>query len=91
VLKICYFTVRMTDTTLDKYSLTPVLHYTNYQNKPVFSLISLVNMTLPAFSAVCPAVVSLLLSAGACYRSIFPARGVLSSKPAGGCCCCRLM
>jgi len=31
----------------------------------------------------------LLLSAGPCCLSISPARGTLSSKPAGGRCCCR--
>jgi len=35
--------------------------------------------------------VPLLLSAGACYRSISPARRALSCKPATYCCCCRSM
>jgi len=39
-------------------------------------------MTLLAFAAVRRAEAPLLQSAGACYRSISPARRVLSSKPA---------
>jgi len=35
-------------------------------------------MTLPAFDAAAP----LLLSAGACYRSVSAVDGALSSKPA---------
>jgi len=34
-------------------------------------------MTLPAFAAAVP----LLLSAGACYRAIFPARGRSAANP----------
>jgi len=33
----------------------------------------------------------LLLSAVACYRSIYLARGAISSKPTARGCCCRLM
>jgi len=60
---------------------------------------SAVNMTLPAFAAECRAEggmptarrAPLMLSAGACYQSISPSRGALSSKPAGRRCCCRSM
>jgi len=43
-------------------------------------------MTLSAFAAERRAAALLLLSAGACYRSITPARGALSSKPAARSC-----
>jgi len=58
----------------------------------VFSLVnSAVNMTLPAFAAVRRAAALLLLSAGAYYRSIFPARRELSSKRIARRFCCRTM
>jgi len=50
---------------------------------------SAVNMTLPAFAAVRRAAAPLLLSAGACRRSISPARMALSSKLAARRCCFR--
>jgi len=44
-------------------------------------------MTLPAFAAERRAAAPWLMSEGACYRSVSPARGVLSSKPAARRCC----
>ena len=59
---------------------------------------SAVNVTLPALAAerraagaVPHTAAPLLMGAGACYRSISPTRRALSSKPAGGGCCCRSM
>jgi len=52
---------------------------------------SAVNTTRHAFPADCRAAAPLLLSAGACYRSISPARGMLCGKPAARRCCCGLM
>jgi len=49
---------------------------------------SAVSVTLPAFTVERHAP-GLLLSAGACYQLISPARAALSRKPAGGRCCCR--
>ena len=43
---------------------------------------SAVDMTLPVVPAERRAAAPLLLGAGVCYRSISPARGALSSKPA---------
>ena len=54
----------------------------SFTNKFVFSLVSrLLTRHYP----------HLLLSAGACYRSISRVRGSLSSKPAASRCCCRSM
>jgi len=39
-------------------------------------------MTVPAFAAKRRAAAPWLMSEGACYRSVSPARGALSSKPA---------
>jgi len=51
---------------------------------------SAVNTTLPACAAERRAAAPLLLGAGTrCCRSISPARGALSSKPAARRCCCR--
>jgi len=52
---------------------------------------SAVSVTLPAFAAERRAAAPLLLSPGACYRSISPVRGALSSKPAACRCCGRPM
>jgi len=59
----------------------------------VFSLVnSAVNVTLPAFAAERHAAAPLLLGAGTRrYRSMSPARGALSSKPAARCSGCRTM
>jgi len=59
------------------YRLLCALSYLFVQPRP-----SAINTTLPAFAAAHRAAAPLLLSAGDCYRSIFPARGALSSKPA---------
>ena len=42
---------------------------------------SAVNMTLPAFTALCRAAAPLLMSAGAYYRSISPARRHSAANP----------
>jgi len=52
---------------------------------------SAVNMTLPAFAADSHVAVPLLLSAGACCRSISPAQGALGINPAARRLCCRSM
>ena len=65
-------------------ALTLVLLRRAQKNEFVFSLVnSAVNVTLPPFAAECRAAAPLLLGAGVCRcRSICPARGALSSKPA---------
>jgi len=50
---------------------------------------SAVNVTLPAFPAKRRAAAPLLLGAGVCYRSMYLARGALSSKSVARHRCCR--